>query len=459
MSNWPGNLIRKTPVIPAGPFQSGAASGVWTLAEASYWKKQGLWPTPGVFQYWLGVQNGSNSQSASRNAIDSSGNIYTAGNITVSNSDFLVVKYNNNGAILWQKRFGWGTLSSDGLNGLTVDSSGNVYVAGQGFSVGTILKLDSNGDILWQRSLGTVSGNSSFSQVCVDSSGNVYAVGRGSNSGTSNGLVVKYNSSGSILWQRYFGGGSYVDTSDAVLDSSGSVYVIGTSISATYKGQLIKYDTNGNLQFQRSFGGSSDDFGRAIGVDNSGNIFIGVHTIDSGSYGQSLVKYNSSGTLQWQRRLNIQLEPRQITIDGSGNIFFFASCNRSNRPAAVFVAQYDTSGNVLFQRALGAGFFDDAQLYGAGIRVDSSNMYILAQSSIAPAEKFFPIKFPVNGTGTGSYFVGGKSYTYEASSFTNSTSTLTSSTTSFSSSTASYSNDGPSYSSTDTTLTIALTGF
>jgi hypothetical protein len=48
MSNWPGNLIRKTPVIPAGPFQNSAASGVWSLAEASYWTKQGLWPTQGV---------------------------------------------------------------------------------------------------------------------------------------------------------------------------------------------------------------------------------------------------------------------------------------------------------------------------------------------------------------------------------------------------------------------------
>lgn len=46
MSNrWPGGLIRKTPVTPSG----GTASGLWTLAEAAYWKKQGLWPTlPGA---------------------------------------------------------------------------------------------------------------------------------------------------------------------------------------------------------------------------------------------------------------------------------------------------------------------------------------------------------------------------------------------------------------------------
>lgn len=52
MSNrWPGGLIRKTPVTPAGPDQDGAAPGVWTLAEAAYWIKQGLWPTAGRAQY------------------------------------------------------------------------------------------------------------------------------------------------------------------------------------------------------------------------------------------------------------------------------------------------------------------------------------------------------------------------------------------------------------------------
>ena len=47
MSRWPGGLIRKTAITPAGPYQDGAAKGVWTIMEAAYWIKQGLWPLAG----------------------------------------------------------------------------------------------------------------------------------------------------------------------------------------------------------------------------------------------------------------------------------------------------------------------------------------------------------------------------------------------------------------------------
>jgi len=66
VSRYPGGLIRKTPVTPAGPLQNGAAPGMWTLAEAAFWTKQGLWPTQGntlavedVFSTWLYTGNGS----------------------------------------------------------------------------------------------------------------------------------------------------------------------------------------------------------------------------------------------------------------------------------------------------------------------------------------------------------------------------------------------------------------
>jgi hypothetical protein len=42
-----GNIITQNPTAPAGPYEDGAASGVWSLAEAFAYSKAGLWPTAG----------------------------------------------------------------------------------------------------------------------------------------------------------------------------------------------------------------------------------------------------------------------------------------------------------------------------------------------------------------------------------------------------------------------------
>lgn len=47
ISSWNAGIIRPIPVAPAGPYQNGAAKGVWTLDQVAYWQKQGLWPIAG----------------------------------------------------------------------------------------------------------------------------------------------------------------------------------------------------------------------------------------------------------------------------------------------------------------------------------------------------------------------------------------------------------------------------
>ena len=44
---YPGGFITKSPTLPAGPYETSVAKGVWTLEQAMQFKKQGLWPTAG----------------------------------------------------------------------------------------------------------------------------------------------------------------------------------------------------------------------------------------------------------------------------------------------------------------------------------------------------------------------------------------------------------------------------
>jgi hypothetical protein len=45
---YPGGIITKSPATPTGPYQTGAAPGIWTLDQQLQYQQQGVWPTAGL---------------------------------------------------------------------------------------------------------------------------------------------------------------------------------------------------------------------------------------------------------------------------------------------------------------------------------------------------------------------------------------------------------------------------
>ena len=86
-SSWNAGIIRPVAVAPAGPYQDGAASGVWTLDQATFWIKQGLWPTAGNVNvgnrgvFFGGYPTGTNNVIEYIN-ISSAGNALDFGDLT-----------------------------------------------------------------------------------------------------------------------------------------------------------------------------------------------------------------------------------------------------------------------------------------------------------------------------------------------------------------------------------------
>jgi len=238
---------------------------------------------------------GSSTDRAYSVATDASSNIIVAGFEAVSGQGYncLVRKYDSSGNLLWSQSYNSPANNNDIAYGVAVDASGNVIVAGyeKRTDLGQaedwlIRKYDSGGNLQWSRTYNSPANSIDIARsVSVDSTGNVYVAGYIKNSVISNDynwLVLKYDTSGNLIWSRSYnslGNGEGKAYSVAV-DSSGGVYVAGyedrSDIGQDWNWLIRKYDSNGNLHWSESYNDPADgwDIAEGVAVDGSGNVIV-----------------------------------------------------------------------------------------------------------------------------------------------------------------------------------------
>jgi len=204
--------------------------------------------------------------------LDSSDNIYvvgTSGGAFVSGgdkpgeNDIVVVKLDTDGDEVWKKIYG--SSQNDEGRGISIDSSGNLYITGTysagnmdlggtssvshaGEGDGLLLKLDTNGDPVWYQSFGTnetdalndvfVSGNDVF--VVGDSSGDLEG-NTNKQMGSADILVARYTTDGTNIWTRLFGSVP-IDPNNAKNEQA-----FGVVVDAAEGVAYIVGDTTGDL--------------------------------------------------------------------------------------------------------------------------------------------------------------------------------------------------------------------
>ena len=229
---------------------------------------------------------------------------------------YQIAKYNTNGALQWQRNLGYGFTSfvPNFGQGLVVEkSTGNFYVTGDVVdgSVGsqttqmTLLKYNSSGIIQWARDMGTSGTNEHSKAVALDSTGNVYIVGSTTISGQNAAAIVKYNSSGVLQWQKCLSGttnSNLNEFSSITIDSSDNIFVCGrTNVATLTVGMIAKYNSSGTLIWQRKIYDSTGiSLLYGISTDNEGDVYAVGETYLNGL----VVKYSTSGELQWQRQVS-----------------------------------------------------------------------------------------------------------------------------------------------------------
>jgi len=366
--------------------------------------------------YWLATYYTSHSGGGI--AIDSAGTAYVVGQTTGGSAVGVLARVTKKGVQIWQRQYAIGGSFTATLDGVAVNStSGNIYVIGDMDYPSSdtdilIVKYNSSGTIQWQRTLNGASTNETPYRIALDSSENVYITGR---TPTNLLLVAKYNSSGTIQWQRTLSGGSRAgnDLGGVAVDSSSNVYILGAASSG---GEFViaKYNTSGTIQWQRLLGSGLTAVAHGLAVDSSANVYI------CGAYNNSIqiAKYDSSGTIQWQRNLGTSLSGRAIAVDASSNVYI-AGSSGSGTPGS-YIAKYNSSGTIQWQRNLTNVTFCQ------GIAVNSSGDSVYVSGTTQPfGTRIFFAKFPGDGSDTGTYTLNTYSYTYAVSSLTDAATSLT----------------------------------
>jgi len=394
--------------------------------------------------------------------VDTDSNVYVTGISTgtaYTGFDVATLKYNSTGSLVWSESYSpmmgceWGTcwFATDAGVDLCVDQSGNVFVAGyvtEDWDVMDMLtiKYGAGGSEEWVRTYdGPLHGLDRAVSVLTDGAGGVYVTGVGSDStfydpdGFASGLILRYDSSGNILWEQMLSAdeGRSTEPVSAALDAGGNIYITGNVYGAYTFGRghendcdifTAKYSASGSIEWIRVF--STDflfdtfpptmyDVAVSMTVDDEGNVVIvgrtGRNDMGAGA-GDSLLalKYQNDGNLQWAiyegNGSPESLRPAGIVTDLSGNVYIAATSGladgRTFTGNAEVLLKYRASGEREWSEYYGA--VDDTVRYATGLVTDVfGNLFVIGESGVGSESDCTALKYSSSGAHVATLVAGG----------------------------------------------------
>lgn len=374
-------------------------------------------------------------------------------NLTSSGStDCYLVKYNNEGQLRWAKKIGG--IGYDNLSNIKIDQSGNITIIGSytgtvdfggvtktatGFSNVFVAKYNQSGNLIWVKVLTGSSNILDINGVDYDSQNNVFITGYFLSSVTAEGntknaigggfdaFYAKYNSDGTLIWIKSFGGNSGDFSNNIKSDENGNIFLTGSfegtatfgSITKTSLGAsdmfIGKVDNNGNFLWVKTAGGSNVDAGRSLAVDISGNIIVGGLFYDninfegqiSNSLGSSdifIATYSGdSGTLLWKNTMGgVGLDNiSDLIIDDNNKLYLTGSFEvsislgsyllSSKGSSDIFISKLDATGKILWAKSFGSYINDE----GISI-IKDSNGNCFSSGHISASTNFDGINITTN---------------------------------------------------------------
>ncbi|HEU5059033.1 MAG TPA: hypothetical protein VFU21_21015, partial [Kofleriaceae bacterium] len=266
--------------------------------------------------------------------------------------DAWLVKVDALGHVGWQLAYG----DLDGATDLVDMGDGYLVTAGRlGATVDTIdlVRIDDNGAVLWARRYGHPDGVGPARVVRAQDGGFLVA-GTLSLTSSADFFAARFDAAGELLWARTYGGADGDEAWAAVATSDGGFLLVGdtSSFGVTYTAiWAVKLDGDGDVEWQRVFDQGGVGSGYAAVESPLGGYLIGGHIVGAGL----LLRLAANGSVTWARYYdagsdNDYLMAAAVYPDGS----FGAIGSRGlGAGSDLWALRISDPGNVLWSRAIG----------------------------------------------------------------------------------------------------------
>lgn len=273
---------------------------------------------------WIGYgpggvgYTGSGSSSNGRRpiAFDAAGNTFVVGWMqNLNNMDPLIVKYDPDGAIVWQRRLD--TPEHSYALSVVVNQTGDVFVFA---AAAYVVKYSAAGEQLWRRRLTHPSGSLVVDDLAADEAGGGYLV-TGTGGDHEHKTLSRFNESGETLWTFDLPGHPPTIRSFGAMvkaDGDGNAYVcesIATSDGYRPAGFAVtQVLAAGNQGWRNTFAGelSCADFT----LDQQARTTV----LSESPGGLSVTQFNRDGSQRWSTSLDVSSNSAWLAVDTSGDL-------------------------------------------------------------------------------------------------------------------------------------------
>lgn len=272
------------------------------------------------------------------------GTTSTLGNTpTAGLQDFWLQKFSREGAIIWERSYGFAGVEtaydvvelSDGdlvvsgildvsASGGLGDYSAKTYAKHAGGDY-WVMRLSPEGDLRWSRYFGGTNTDTAYALEVADN-GNLYVLGTSDsddfdvaqNRGSYDAWLLVLSPAGELIQQANFGGSQIENFHAIAPGSNGSFYLVGDSRSSD--GDLIrnlggadiwvvKIDAEAQVIWEKSYGGSDFDSAfQAIATPLGGLVVVGSSRSSTGDFTENkgyndalAFAIDAQGNLLWQK--------------------------------------------------------------------------------------------------------------------------------------------------------------